>query len=84
MFSWLALFQRKSTITRLLYRFYDPQAGHILINNQNIRTVSLESLRKVIGVIPQVTNGWRFQREFCWNKFYLRIPYCFMILFFTI
>ncbi|CAF3441818.1 unnamed protein product [Rotaria sp. Silwood1] len=43
----------KSTITRLLYRFYDPQSGEIRINNQNIREVSLTSLRKAIGVIPQ-------------------------------
>ncbi|CAF4157216.1 unnamed protein product [Rotaria sp. Silwood2] len=43
----------KSTITRLLYRFYDPQAGDIRINGQNIQDVSLTSLRKAIGVIPQ-------------------------------
>ena len=45
----------KSTIIRLLYRFYDPQNGEIRINNQNIHEVSLSSLRKVIGVIPQVS-----------------------------
>ena len=45
----------KSTIVRLLYRFYDPVDGRILINNQDIRDVSLDSLRKAIGVVPQDT-----------------------------
>ena len=43
----------KSTIVRLLYRFYDPVEGRILINNKDIRDVSLESVRKAIGVVPQ-------------------------------
>jgi ABC transporter ATM len=45
----------KSTILRLLFRFYDVQEGRILIDNQDIRDVSLESLRKAIGVVPQDT-----------------------------
>ena len=45
----------KSTIVRLLYRFYDPHSGRILINNQDIKDVSLNSLQKVIGVVPQDT-----------------------------
>lgn len=45
---------RKSTIVRLLYRFYDPQGGDILINGQKILDVDLDSLRKAIGVVPQV------------------------------
>lgn len=45
----------KSTIVRLLFRFYDPQNGEIRVNNQNIQEVSLSSLRKAIGVIPQVS-----------------------------
>ena len=45
----------KSTIVRLLYRFYDPIEGRILINNQDIRDVSLSSLRKSIGIVPQDT-----------------------------
>jgi ATP-binding cassette, subfamily B (MDR/TAP), member 7 len=44
----------KSTIVRLMYRFYDPLEGRILVNNQDIRNVSLNSLRKSIGVVPQV------------------------------
>lgn len=45
----------KSTILRLLFRFYDMQEGRILIDGQDIRDVSLESLRKAIGVVPQDT-----------------------------
>jgi ATP-binding cassette subfamily B (MDR/TAP) protein 7 len=44
----------KSTIVRLLYRFYDPLEGRILINNQDLRDVSINSLRKAIGIVPQV------------------------------
>ncbi|KAN0060457.1 Iron-sulfur clusters transporter atm1, mitochondrial [Thecaphora frezii] len=45
----------KSTIFRLLFRFYDPQEGRILIDGQDISKVSLESLRRQIGVVPQDT-----------------------------
>lgn len=45
----------KSTLLRLLFRFYDVQEGRILIDDQDIREVSLESLRKAIGVVPQDT-----------------------------
>lgn len=45
----------KSTILKLLFRFYDPQEGRILIDGQDIREVTLESLRKAIGVVPQDT-----------------------------
>lgn len=44
----------KSTIVRLLFRFYDPIDGRVLINNQDIRDVSLKSLRQSIGIVPQV------------------------------
>ncbi|XP_034546091.1 ATP-binding cassette sub-family B member 7, mitochondrial [Notolabrus celidotus] len=43
----------KSTIVRLLFRFYEPQRGNIYIGGQNIRDVSLDSLRKALGVVPQ-------------------------------
>ncbi|KAF7298207.1 ABC transporter protein [Mycena chlorophos] len=45
----------KSTITRLLYRFYDlPEgSGRILIDGQDIREVTQKSLRAAIGVVPQ-------------------------------
>lgn len=45
----------KSTIVRLLYRFYDPQHGRILIDGQDIRQVSQQSLRQAIGIVPQDT-----------------------------
>ncbi|XHG01587.1 Iron-sulfur clusters transporter atm1, mitochondrial, variant 2 [Aspergillus wentii] len=45
----------KSTILRLLFRFYDAQEGRILIDGQDVRDVTLESLRKSIGVVPQDT-----------------------------
>ncbi|OQE24554.1 hypothetical protein PENSTE_c007G06837 [Penicillium steckii] len=45
----------KSTILRLLFRFYDTQSGRILIDGQDIREVSLDSLRQAIGVVPQET-----------------------------
>ncbi|KAJ5730733.1 uncharacterized protein N7483_005241 [Penicillium malachiteum] len=45
----------KSTILRLLFRFYDTQTGRILIDGQDVRDVTLDSLRKAIGVVPQDT-----------------------------
>jgi len=45
----------KSTISRLLYRFYDIQQGAILLDGQDIRDVTQESLRAVIGMVPQDT-----------------------------
>ncbi|KAM6151159.1 iron-sulfur clusters transporter ABCB7, mitochondrial [Rhynchocyon petersi] len=43
----------KSTVVRLLFRFYEPQKGNIYIAGQNIQDVSLESLRRAVGVVPQ-------------------------------
>jgi ABC transporter ATM len=45
----------KSTILRMLFRFFDTQAGNIHIDGQDISKVTLESLRKSIGVVPQDT-----------------------------
>ncbi|WNO61923.1 ABC transporter ATP-binding protein/permease [Rheinheimera sp. MMS21-TC3] len=45
----------KSTISRLLYRFYDVDSGQILIDQQNITTATLHSLRKAIAIVPQDT-----------------------------
>lgn len=45
----------KSTIARLLFRFYDPQDGAITIDGQNLRDVTQASLRSAIGVVPQDT-----------------------------
>ena len=45
----------KSTISRLLFRFYDVTQGRIRIDGQDIRDVTQESLRAAIGVVPQDT-----------------------------
>ena len=45
----------KSTISKLLFRFYDPDSGEILINQKNIRQYKQDSLRQIIGVVPQDT-----------------------------
>ena len=45
----------KSTLFHLLFRFYDPQAGRIFVDGQDISEVQLPSLRKYIGVVPQDT-----------------------------
>ncbi len=43
----------KSTIARLVFRFYDPWDGRILIDGQDIKTVTQESLRRALGIVPQ-------------------------------
>lgn len=43
----------KSTLLKLLFRFYDVQEGSVSIDGQDVRTVTLESLRSAIGVVPQ-------------------------------
>ena len=45
----------KSTLSRLLFRFYDVQQGNILVNGQDIRSVTQSSLRAAIGIVPQDT-----------------------------
>ena len=45
----------KSTIVRLLYRFYDPASGSVEIAGQNIRNLDLDSVRRKIAVVPQDT-----------------------------
>ena len=45
----------KSTISRILYRFYDIKSGRVTIDGQDIRDVTQESLRAVIGIVPQDT-----------------------------
>ena len=45
----------KSTVSRLLYRFYDVDTGVISIDGQNIRDVTQASLRTTIGIVPQDT-----------------------------
>jgi ABC-type transport system involved in Fe-S cluster assembly fused permease/ATPase subunit len=45
----------KSTIFRLLFRFYNPQSGMLEIDGRDISTLTLDSLRRHIGVVPQDT-----------------------------
>jgi ATP-binding cassette subfamily B protein len=45
----------KSTITNLIPRFYDPTQGRILIDEHDIRAVTLQSLRSQIGIVLQET-----------------------------
>ncbi|WP_275096054.1 ABCB family ABC transporter ATP-binding protein/permease [Sedimenticola hydrogenitrophicus] len=45
----------KSTLSRLLFRFYDVTGGAVLVDGQDVREVTQESLREAIGVVPQDT-----------------------------
>ncbi len=45
----------KSTVSRILFRFYDVASGHVRIDGQDIREVTQHSLRAAIGVVPQDT-----------------------------
>ena len=45
----------KSTLARLLFRFYDVGAGRVLIDGQDVRSVTQASLRATIGIVPQDT-----------------------------
>jgi ATP-binding cassette subfamily B protein len=45
----------KSTISKLIFRFYDPSSGNIFIDDQCLRDVTQSSLRSNIGVVPQDT-----------------------------
>jgi ATP-binding cassette subfamily B protein len=45
----------KSTLSRLLFRFYDVQQGAIRIDGQDLRSITQDSLRHAIGIVPQDT-----------------------------
>ena len=45
----------KSTVFRLLFRFYNANSGRILVDGDDVQDVSIDSLRKHIGVVPQDT-----------------------------
>ena len=60
----------KSTLARLLFRFYDVSSGRILINGQDIRDVSQQSLRAAIGIVPQDTV--LFNESIAYNIAYAR------------
>ena len=45
----------KSTLARLLYRFYDVQGGRITVNGHDVTSLTQDSLRRSIGIVPQDT-----------------------------
>lgn len=45
----------KTTLTKLLMRFYDPTEGEILVNDMPITSIAKSSLRRAIGIVPQET-----------------------------
>ena len=45
----------KSTLSRLLFRFYDATTGRVLVDGQDVRDLTQDSLRAAIGVVPQDT-----------------------------
>lgn len=45
----------KSTLSRLLFRFYDPCKGSIYIDGQDLKSVTQASLREILGMVPQDT-----------------------------
>ena len=61
----------KSTILKLIFRFYDISAGSVKIDNQDVRDVTLQSLRQAMGVVPQdpvlfndtVMNNVRYSKQ---------------------
>ena len=61
----------KSTLARLLFRFYDVNGGRILIDGQDLRDVSQESLRQAIGMVPQDTV--LFNESIYYNLAYARL-----------
>ena len=46
----------KSTVMRLLFRYYNPSSGSILIDNHSVQDITIQSLRSYIGVVPQDCN----------------------------
>ncbi|GAC1499269.1 MAG: ABC transporter ATP-binding protein [Vulcanimicrobiaceae bacterium] len=45
----------KTTITHLVPRFYDPQMGSVFVDGHDVRTVTLDSLRRDVGIVTQET-----------------------------
>ncbi|CAF1480233.1 unnamed protein product [Rotaria sp. Silwood1] len=61
----------KSTIVRLLFRFYDIQSGSIKIDGTDVSTVTQNSIRRSIGVVPQDTV--LFNKDILYNIRYGRV-----------
>ncbi|CAP68590.1 uncharacterized protein PODANS_7_5610 [Podospora anserina S mat+] len=45
----------KSTVFRLMFRYYNPKAGRLLIEGQDVQDLTIDSVRRAIGVVPQDT-----------------------------
>ncbi|HWF56370.1 MAG TPA: ABC transporter ATP-binding protein, partial [Solirubrobacteraceae bacterium] len=60
----------KSTLAKLITRFYDPTAGRVLIDGHDLRQVTLASLRRQLGVVPQeaflFAGSLRYNIAFAW------------------
>lgn len=61
----------KSTIARLLFRFYDVSSGRVTVDGQDLRELTLASLREAIAVVPQDTV--LFNESIAWNIRYGRL-----------
>ncbi|KIW40662.1 uncharacterized protein PV06_07839 [Exophiala oligosperma] len=46
----------KSTVMRLIFRYYNPESGRIMVDGKDVQDVTINSLRKFIGVVPQDCN----------------------------
>jgi ATP-binding cassette, subfamily B, vacuolar membrane transporter HMT1/ACLQ len=58
----------KSTVMRLLYRYYNPESGSLLVDGHDVKDVTIDSLRKFIGVVPQDCN--MFNEDIMYNLRY--------------
>ena len=45
----------KSTLSRILFRFYDISSGRVLVDGEDIQAVTQDSLRRILGIVPQDT-----------------------------
>lgn len=46
----------KSTVMRLIFRYYNPESGHIKVDGKDVEDITIDSLRRYIGVVPQDCN----------------------------
>lgn len=53
---WMIVFVGKSTIAHLLLRFYDPDAGRILLDGSDVKALDPHWLRNQIGFVNQVSH----------------------------
>lgn len=63
----------KSSLLRLILRFYDPTVGKVCIDGIDLRNLSLDSLRRSVGVVPQGNVEWLCRNGSCFFKFYVLI-----------